>query len=155
VTLAAKELEPIPVNDIMQKDVTTLGREDNLDIADDIMTLGRVRHLPVVDKNGCPVGLVTHRDLLKASVASVLNLGRNAEKNWLGTIPVELVMTTKLSTIRPDASIAEAVDLMIRQKIGCLLVVHGGKLAGLLTETDCLGYLRDLLGGQAQADSRI
>ncbi len=136
------------VSEIMQKDVATLGIEDNLDIADDIMTLGRVRHLPVVDRSGVPVGLVTHRDLLKASVASVLNLGRSAEKDWLGTIPVKLVMTTELATIRPDAAIADAVETMIARKIGCLLVVEAGRFVGMVTETDCLSYLRDLLRRQ-------
>ena len=143
------------VRDLMQKDVTTLSLDDNLDIADDIMTLGRVRHLPVVNSSGVPVGLVTHRDLLKASVASVLELGRTAEKNWLGTIPVRAVMTTNLATVRPDAPISEAVDTMITRKIGCLLVVDGGRFVGLLTETDCLSYLRNLLKGGSRADSQI
>jgi CBS domain-containing membrane protein len=143
------------VNEIMQKNVTTLGVEENLDIADDIMTLGRVRHLPVVDRAGVPVGLVTHRDLLKASVASVLNLGRSAEKDWLGSIPARLVMVKDLATIRPDAPISEAVDAMITRKIGCLLVVDSGTFVGLVTETDCLSYLRDLLKRQGREDSRV
>ena len=143
------------VSEIMQKDVTTLGVDDNLDIADDIMTLGRVRHLPVVDRAGVPVGLVTHRDLLKASVASVLDLGRTAEKEWLGAIPVRVMMVTELSTIRPNAPISEAVDVMITRKIGCLLVVEAGRFVGLVTETDCLSYLRDLLKGPGRADSRV
>ena len=141
------------VSDIMQKDVTTLGLDDNLDIAEDIMNLGRVRHLPVVDRAGVPVGLVTHRDLLKASVASVLNFDRKAERDWLGSIPVRLVMASDLTTIRSDAHISEAVEVMISRKIGCLLVVDAGRFVGLLTETDCLGYLRDLLNGQRTADS--
>ena len=142
------------VKDIMQSEVATLRLDDNLDIADDIMTLGRVRHLPVVDSDGRLVGLVTHRDLLKASVASVLNLGRAAEKDWLGSIPVRLVMATDLATIAPQTSIGEAVDLMITRKIGCIPVTENDKLVGLLTETDCLGYLRDLLRGTTTSDSR-
>jgi CBS domain-containing protein len=142
------------VKDIMQSEVTTLRLDDNLDIADDIMTLGRVRHLPVVDAEGRLVGLVTHRDLLKASVASVLNLGRGAEKDWLGAIPVRIVMATDLATVAPQTSIGEAVDLMITRKIGCIPVTENGKLVGLLTESDCLGYLKDLLRGAATPDSR-
>jgi CBS domain-containing protein len=142
------------VKDIMQAEVTTLRLDDNLDIADDIMTLGRVRHLPVVDASGKLVGLVTHRDLLKASVASVLNLGRAAEKDWLGSIPVKVVMETDLATVTPQTSIGEAVEVMITRKIGCIPVTEDGKLVGLLTETDCLGYLRDLLHGTATPDSR-
>jgi len=136
------------VKDLMQKEVTTLRVEDNLDIANDIMTLGRVRHLPVVNSAGALVGLVTQRDLLQASVASVLKLGRSAEKDWLNSILVENVMAKELSTITPSASISEAVDLMITRKIGCLPVVERGKLVGLVTETDCLNHLRSLLNGR-------
>jgi CBS domain-containing membrane protein len=133
------------VKDIMQTEVTTLGLEDTLDIAEDIMTLGRVRHLPVVGGDNRLVGLVSQRDLLKASVASVLQLGRSVEHDWLKAIPVRLVMARKLVTAGPEDPLPESVHRMITNKIGCLPVVAGGKLLGLLTETDCLKELAQLL----------
>ena len=135
------------VHEIMQKEVATLGLEDSLDVAEDIMPLGRVRHLPVVAGDRRLVGLVTQRDLLKASVASVLELSRSVEHDWLKAIPVRLVMSTELLTVSLDEHLDEAVHLMISKKFGCLPVVENGKLVGLLTETDCLqvlaGFLRD------------
>ncbi len=133
------------VKDIMQHDIVTLGLEDSLDMADDIMTLGRVRHLPVVAGESRLVGLVTQRDLLKASLASVLQLGRAAEHDWLKGIPVRVVMTKELETVSPNETLKNAVDRMIAKKIGCLPVVEEGKLRGLLTETDCLQVLASAL----------
>jgi CBS domain-containing membrane protein len=134
------------VKDVMQKEITTLGLEDWLDVADGVMRLGRVRHLPVVNDAGVLVGLVSHRDLLKASVASVLQFSAETERDWLRNIQVRTVMTTNVTTIDPDADLVAAIDLMVTQKFGCLPVVTGGKLVGLLTETDCLRELRDILG---------
>ncbi|MET0153118.1 MAG: CBS domain-containing protein [Candidatus Binatia bacterium] len=136
------------VKDIMHREVETLGLEDALDVADDIMTLGRVRHLPVVAGESHLVGLVTQRDLLKASLASVLELGRRAEHDWLKSIPVRLVMNTELETIAPNDPLKCAVDRMIAKKIGCLPVVEEGKLVGLLTETDCLQVLAAALADE-------
>jgi len=133
------------VKDIMQRHVVALGLEDSLDVAEDIMTLGRVRHLPIVAGESRLVGLVTQRDLLKASLASVLELGRAVEHDWLKKIPVRVVMTTKIETASPDDSLKTAVDRMISRKIGCLPVVEHGKLLGLLTETDCLQVLASAL----------
>jgi CBS domain-containing membrane protein len=133
------------VQDVMQKEVTTLDLEDSLDVAEDIMTLGRVRHLPVVAGDRRLVGLVTQRDLLRASVASVLELSRPVEHDWLKAIPVRLVMSTELLTVSPKDTLNEAVQLLISRKFGCLPVVEDGKLVGLLTETDCLQVLAGLL----------
>ncbi len=52
-------------------------------------------------------------------------------------------MTEHVITISPDASVKEAARLMIDKKIGCLPVVEGQKLIGLLTETDILRYVAD------------
>jgi CBS domain-containing membrane protein len=133
------------VRDVMQEHVVTLGLEDSLDVADDIMTLGRVRHLPVVVGESRLVGVVSQRDLLKASLASVLGLGRAVEHDWLKKIPVRTVMTTEVDTASPNDSLKSAVDRMISKKIGCLPVVEHGKLLGLVTETDCLEVLSSTL----------
>jgi len=142
------------VRDIMQKEVATLGLEDSLGVAEDIMTLGRVRHLPVLADNRRLVGLVTQRDLLKASVASVLELSRSIEHDWLKAIPVRLVMSTELSTVSPEDTLEEAVRLMISKKFGCLRVVENERRVGVVTETDCLqvlaGFLKEVPGGQVR-----
>jgi CBS domain-containing membrane protein len=129
---------------LMSSGVATLDVNTTLNVADDLMQLKRIRHLPVVAA-GRLVGLVTQRDLFLAGVSSVLNFRPRSEKEWLGRIKIEEVMTTDLVTITPEADIEEAVSRMLERKIGCLPVVAGDKLVGLLTETDCLRYLQRIL----------
>jgi acetoin utilization protein AcuB len=132
------------VRALMRPDPVTLSVGDTLDIADDLMRLGRIRHLPVVEGTRV-VGMVTQRDLLRAAVSSLLELGRSAEQEWLRKIPVAKVMTLRVFTVPPAAPLQAAVEIMLDKKIGCLPVVEDGRLVGLLTETDCVRHLRTLL----------
>ena len=75
----------------------------------------------------------------------MLQFRRSAEKEWLGHIRVAEVMTTDLITVAADADVEEAVTKLLDRKIGCLPVLRAGKLIGLLSETDCLRYLRRIL----------
>ena len=129
---------------LMSSDPVTLDAHATLDVADDLMKLKRIRHLPVLE-DGRLVGLITQRDLFLAGVSSVLNFRHRAEKEWLGRIRIREVMTTDLVTIAPQTDMEEAVDRMLEHKIGCLPVMAGGKLIGLLSETDCLRYLKRIL----------
>lgn len=125
------------VRDIMTAEVTTMERNDTLQLAKDIMTLGRIRHFPVVDE-GQVVGVVSQRDLFRASLGSVMKYGEKAEREFLSTVAIKEVMSGSPTTISPDASIKEAARLMVEKKIGCLPVVEDNRLVGLVTETDIL-----------------
>src|SRR5260370_40144803 len=71
-------MKPLKVSDVMTADPTTLKRNDKLTLADDIMRLGRVRHLPVLDDDGqLLVGIVTQRDLFRDALAQALGYGRD------------------------------------------------------------------------------
>ena len=134
------------VKDLMRTHVVTLHFMDTLNVAEDIMTMGRIRHLPVVDADNRVVGMVTQRDLYKAAISSVLGFEQEKEHEWLGKVKVQDVMTRTVTMIGPEAGVVEAVDKMMTEKIGCLPVTdEQGKLRGLLTETDCLRCFRDLL----------
>jgi CBS domain-containing membrane protein len=128
------------VRELMEREVTTLEVGDRLDLAQDIMQLGRIRHLPVVSR-GRLVGILSHRDLLRAGLSSLLQLPRREEREWLATVAVNAVMTTNVFTVAPDATVRSAVETMLHKKIGCLPVVEDGTLVGLLSETDCLRHL--------------
>jgi CBS domain-containing protein len=125
------------VRDIMTPEVTTLGRNESLQFVKDIMTLGRVRHFPVVDE-GKVVGIVSQRDLYKASLGSVMKYGEKAQRSFLEGIAVKEVMCEPVITIAPHASAKEAARLMMEKKIGCLPVLEGHTLVGIVTETDML-----------------
>jgi CBS domain-containing protein len=132
------------VRDLMQRDVVTLAASDTLDLADDIMRLGRIRHLPVTSA-GEVVGILSQRDLFRAAISSLLQLDRSAEQAFLAKVPVRAMMTPAPVTVGPEESVRAAVRLMLERKIGCLPVVEDGRLVGLVSETDCLGHLEHLL----------
>jgi len=125
------------VREIMTPEVTTLARNDSLQLVKDIMTLGRVRHFPVVDGDKV-VGVVSQRDLYKASLGSVMKYGEKANRAFLEGIAVKEVMCEPVMTIAPEVTVQEAARLMMEQKIGCLPVLEGTKLVGIVTETDML-----------------
>jgi len=130
-------MKELKVRDVMTADPTTLKRNDKLTLADDIMRLGRVRHLPVVDDDGdALVGIVTQRDLFRDALAQALGYGRHAQRKILDTLSVKDVMATEVVTSSPDTSLIEAARLLTERKIGCLPVVDNGRLVGILTEGD-------------------
>ena len=131
------------VSDIMTPEVTTLGRNDSLQVMRDIMTLGRVRHFPVVD-DGKVVGVVSQRDLYKASLGSVMKYGEKAQRAFLEGIAVKEVMCEPVITIAPHASVKEAARIMMEKKIGCLPVLEGPKLVGIVTESDMLKLVAEM-----------
>lgn len=128
----------------MQRDVITLNAEDNLGLADDIMRLGRIRHMPVMAR-GRLVGIISQRDLFRAAISSVLQFRTGAEREWLAKIPVREAMTPTVVSIGPDAPIRDAAKRMLDERIGCLPVVENETLVGLLSESDCLQHLVRLL----------
>ena len=132
------------VRDLMRTEVVTLLADDTLDLADGIMRLGRIRHLPVVSGSRL-VGIVSQRDLFRAAVSSLLQLGGEAEREWLAGIPVRAVMTPRVFTVAPSVSLRAAVRIMLDMRVGCVPVVEDGRLVGLLSESDCLVHLAHLL----------
>jgi len=127
------------VKDVMKTQLVTLNADSKLGFAEDIMYLGRIRHLPVV-RGDCLVGILTQRDLYKASLTSMLTNWKE-NKEFLDSIQVSEVMTKNVATISPDATVEDAAQIMIDKKVGCLPVVKDkNKLVGLITETDVLQY---------------
>jgi len=139
-----EDVECMRVRDLMERDVLTLDSNDSLDLADDLMRLGHLRHMPIVSA-GQLVGIVSQRDLYRAAISSVLHFRPTAEREWLAKISIREVMTTNVFTLPPDASMQDAVKVMLAKRIGCLPVVEKGALVGLLSESDCLRYLAHLL----------
>lgn len=133
------------VKDLMQTDIATLRTNDSLDVAEDIMGMGRFRHLPVVQADGRLVGIVSQRDLLRASVSSLLKVSAHKQQQWLGKIAVRDVMSKNVMAVEADTEIEDALGLLLAEKIGCLPVVEKKKLVGILTDTDLLEYLQRLL----------
>ena len=128
------------VRDIMQRKPVTISASERLSTVEDIMTLGHVRHMPVV-QGGKLVGVVSERDLLRASL-SILSEHRDEERRaFLHVVEIGRVMSTPPIVVDGEASIDEAALVMAEKKIGCLPVLEGEELVGMLTETDVLRWV--------------
>jgi len=130
-------MEKLRVCDVMTKEVTTLKRNDVLTLASDIMQLGRIRHLPVLDDDGVTLaGILSQRDLFRGALARALGYGEHAQRKMLESLRVKEVMTTDLVTTSPDTLLTEAARVLMERKIGCLPVLEAGRMVGILTEAD-------------------
>lgn len=126
----------LQVRDVMTSDVFTLGRNDELSIADNLMKQERIRHIPVVDENGDLCGIITQRDLFRGALLRALGYGSRAEEKILQSIVVKEAMSNEVYTTTPNTPIQEAAEMMIHKQVGSLPVVDQGKLVGILTEGD-------------------
>ncbi len=133
------DLATIPVSSVMRSEFASLREDDRLDLADQVMRLGRIRHLPVVDRDGRLSGIVSNRDLLAASLTSVLNFDATQRRDFLHSIDVTEVMVRDVETVTPETSLAAAARRLLERKVGCLPVIDAtGIMVGLITETDLL-----------------
>ena len=139
------ESNPREVQDVMTRKVAVLHEEENLELAEWGMKTFRFRHLPVVDGNKL-VGLVSERDLLRASISSLDETHDLRDDNLKRYFFVREIMTSEVVSVRPDTSLVEAAGIMSINKLDCLPVTReDGTLVGILTASDFLGVAMDLL----------
>ncbi|MGD0174981.1 MAG: CBS and ACT domain-containing protein [Anaerolineales bacterium] len=103
-------------------------------------------YLPVVNKSGKLVGIVTETDLLHAAPSSATSLSIYEMNYLLSNLKVHEVMSSPVITIPEDTPIEEAARLMIEKSIGCLPVMRGNQLVGVITETDIFKTFVEILG---------
>ncbi|HLF28133.1 MAG TPA: CBS and ACT domain-containing protein [Anaerolineae bacterium] len=122
----------------------------DLSISDalNLMKQEHIRRLPVVDKHGRLVGIVSDKDLLHAAPSPATSLSVWEITYLLGKIKVEDVMTKKVITVTEDTPLEDAARIMVDNKIGGLPVVHTGAVVGIITETDLFKTFMELLGGR-------
>jgi acetoin utilization protein AcuB len=112
------------------------------------MQAQKVRHLPVVNKSGEMVGLVTEGDLLKAEPSDVTALSIWEIHSLLDRVTVKSVMIRDVITTTEDVPIEEAAHLLLEHKIGCLPVMRAGKLVGIITESDLFRTFMELFAAR-------
>lgn len=138
------------VADVMTREVRTLGRNDVLKLADDVMEMARIRHLPVVDDEGSLAGVLSQRDLFRGALARALGYGQTAQDRLYGMLRVKDVMTNHVETCAPETPLVEAAQTLADRKIGCLVVVDStGAIVGILTESDVVRYVVETSGRKA------
>ena len=131
----------------MKRDPVRVSPEDSFRHAMTLIRQKGIRHLPVVEGDRL-VGIVTDRDIRQASPSPATSLEVHELHYLLEKVKVSEIMTKRVHTVTPDTPIEEAARLMITHKIGGLPVLHEGKLAGIITETDILTAFVDVMGIQ-------
>lgn len=133
---AVSRARPAEVRDLMTDHVFTLGPLDDLESLYELMETHHVRHVPVVDRDGDLVGLVTQRDLARRALGAQDDLPLSMQQEILRRHRVREIMSTEVDTVEPDESLKAAAEMLIENKIGCVPVVEGEHLVGILTESD-------------------
>jgi acetoin utilization protein AcuB len=136
------------VRERMSHPVFTVYPDSSMQDALDKMRREHVRRLPVVNKRGQLVGIVTETDLAKASPSQATSLAIWEIRELVGKVKVEEIMTKEVVTISDDTAIEEAARVMTDSKISGLPVLHDGKLVGLITETDLFKVFLELFGAR-------
>ncbi len=133
------------IKDHMTRPPITAPPEMPMQEALQLMRERGIRRLPVVDKKGKLVGIVSDRDLLHASPSDATSLSVWELNYLLSKVTLKDVMTKNVITVTPETPVQEAARIMAEKKIGGLPVVQAGKVVGIITETDLFRVLLELL----------
>ncbi len=134
------------VSDVMTKEPVTLGPEDNLMHALEIMRRHRIRRLPVVVGDRL-VGLVAEGDIKRAQ-PSILSSNQDEFDRVMEGTEVSRVMIREPVTVNATTTLLEVAQTLHKTKFGTLPVVDGEKLIGIVTDADCLRVLIELLDSE-------
>ncbi|MBN2167674.1 MAG: CBS domain-containing protein [Actinobacteria bacterium] len=132
------------VRDKMTMNVYTVLPGDSIRRISELITDKRLRRFPVMEE-GKLAGIVTDRDFRNATESSVVLTEKKYHEYLLDTIKVESIMTTSPRVIGPDTGLKEAAEILVEMKVGGLPVVEDGQLVGIITETDLIKALIELL----------
>jgi acetoin utilization protein AcuB len=132
------------VKERMSIDPVTLSPDDTLREARRLIRELGLRRFPVVEE-GKLVGIVTDRDVRQADMSSAVVQERRYVEYILDRIQVRGIMTPDPITVTPDTPLEKAARLILENKIGGLPVVEEGKLVGIITETDLIRTLVEML----------
>lgn len=138
------------VKEMMSRKLVMIGPNESCLDAVVRMQRARVRHLPVVDRDGLLVGIVTDRDLRHHLFNPRVfeTLGSTRVDVILDGVRVATIMSTDVTTVEAGASVADAAGTMRKHRVGSLPVMENGRMVGIVTEVD---MLRQIVGADATA----
>ncbi len=134
------------VADLMTKKVVTFFEEQSLPLAQDLMELKKMRHIPVINDERRVVGIVTHRDILRVQSRAFNYLDGEQPTTMAPNVPVKKVMSRDVWTVDQNASAYDAGKLLLDHAFSCLPVIDADhKLVGIVTDRDYLKFALSLL----------
>ena len=136
------------VRDYMSSPVTTVSHDAKL--LEAAITLRRTgyRHLAITNGDQL-VGLITDRDVARYAPSMLTSISPDEYNAIFENTPLAKVMTKNPITVSPGTPVQEAVKILHNRKLGCLPVVDGSKLVGIITTSDMLSFLHRLITGEA------
>lgn len=130
------------IDSVMSTDLITIRPDASLADARSLMQDNHIHHLPVVEKKDELVGLLTLTDVLRAQDSVLREQG---DRIQAADIVVADVMVTNVATVARDASLRQAALFIEKHSIGCLPVVKGDRLVGIITDSDFVAVAINLL----------
>jgi len=138
------------VSKIMTRNPVFIHPELSLSEARSLMDREQIGHLPVLNKNNDLAGLITRSGLLKASPSPVTSLDMYEISYLLAKLSVDKVMEKDVITVQENEIIEEAARIMADQGIGCLPVMNGSLLVGIVTDSDIFHFFVNAFGARHQ-----
>lgn len=141
------------VSSQMTKEIIFVGPETSMVEAAHLMADNHCRHLPVIEGREL-VGLLSDRDIQRALQVAMVDPDTE-EPVAFGlehSLLVKNFMSSPVQTLSSDAELVEAVDLMVNNKIGALVIQGAKEVEGILTETDLMKVLKDILSHASQRE---
>ncbi|MGL1862618.1 MAG: CBS domain-containing protein [Pseudodesulfovibrio sp.] len=135
----------LKIKELMSTPVFSLKESDSLYSARSLMDLQRIRHIPIVTVDNIFTGLITHRDILSATISQLAELDPDTQREIDSGIPIREIMRTDIATVEEGTLVKEAAQILLNHKYGCLPVVHEGELVGIITEADFLRLTINLM----------
>lgn len=128
------------IKELMSRALVTIGPAESCLDAVVRMQRARVRHLPVVNRDGLLVGIVTDRDLRHHLFTPRIfeTLGSTPVDVLLDGVRVAEIMSTDVMTVESGASVGDAAGTMRKHRVGSLPVMENGRMVGIVTEVDLL-----------------
>ncbi len=113
-----------------------------------LMQQHNFRHLPILDQDGKLVGLITQRSLIQAVPSGMRSVSPAAINYALAKVKARHIMVKNVITIGEDVALEEAARVMADKKIGCLPVMRGDRLVGIISDNDIFNVMVNLLGAR-------
>jgi len=136
------------VSKIMTRNPVVTHPDLSMTDARSLMDREKVGHIPVLNKNNELVGLVTRADLLKAGPSPATSLDVYEISYLLSKLTVEKVMEKKVITVQENEVVEEAARIMADNSIGCLPVLNGSLLTGIITDSDIFHFFINAYGAR-------
>ena len=136
------------VNRVMTKNPIFIHPDTNINEARSLRDREKIGHIPVLDKNNNLVGILTRKDLVKAGPSAATSLDMYEISYLLSKMTIKEVMEKNVVTVGEDVVVEEAARIMADRRVGCLPVMRGKLLVGIITDMDLFHVFTNAFGAR-------